>query len=247
MNVLAAIDLRGGAAVQLVGGRTEQERVRDPDVRGLAHRWSRSFAGIHVVDLDAALGEGGNAEAIGAVLDEATVPVQVGGGLRDEAAVARVLEAGARRAIVGTRGVDEPDWLERVAVRWPGRVVLAADVRGGRVLRRGWTESTALSAETLLERVADAPLAGVLVTDVSREGALAGVDVRLFAHLAGRSALPVIVAGGIASIDDLRALRDVGARAAVLGMSLYTGAIDPEAVAREFERSDLLEDDDTRS
>lgn len=234
MRVHAAIDLRGGAAVQLVGGRPETERVRLPDPAALARRWSPSFAGLHVVDLDAALGSGSNATAVAAILAATDRPVQVGGGLRDDDAVAATLAGGARRTIVGTRAVDDAAWLERLARRWPGRIVVAADVRDGAVLRRGWTATAAVGFDDLLARLAALPLAAVLVTDVGREGALGGADVDLFARLAAATPHPLIAAGGIATLDDLCRLRDRGVAEAVLGMALYTGAITPEAVRATF-------------
>lgn len=234
MKVWGAIDLKDRAAVQLVGGRPEDERVRVTDIDALLDRWSAAFAGVHVIDLDAALGTGDNARLVERLAGRATVPLQVGGGLRDDDAVERVFALGATRAIVGTRALDDGPWLARLAARWPGRVVLAADQRDGRVLRRGWTDATELRLDALLDEVSALPLAAVLVTDVAREGALGGADAGAFGALARACAHPLIAAGGIASLDDLRALRDAGVAEAVVGMAAYTGAIDPEAVAREF-------------
>lgn len=234
MRVLAAIDLRGGAAVQLVGGRPSDERVRLDDVTGLVRRWERSFAGLHVVDLDAALEDGDNGAVVREIVLRSSVPVQVGGGLRDDDAVQRALDLGAARAIVGTRGVDDPDWLARLARRLPHRLILAADVRDDVVLRRGWTDRSALTLTELLERVAGLPLAGVLVTDVGREGGMAGVDAALFARAAALTTHRLVAAGGIGDLDDLRRLAATGVDAAVVGMALYTGAIEPDTVAREF-------------
>lgn len=234
MRVWGAIDLREGVAVQLVGGRPETERVRVADVDDLVDRWSAVFGGVHVVDLDAALGSGANIRVIERILERSPLPVQVGGGLRSEAAVAHVLESGAARAIVGTRAVDDPAWLAALAARWPGRVVLAADQREGVVLRRGWTEASPLRVEELLEQCAGLPLAAILVTDVTREGALGGIDAAAFGRHARACALPLIAAGGIAALPDLHALRAAGVAEAVVGMAAYTGGLDLDAVAREF-------------
>ena len=234
MRVWGAIDLRDGAAVQLVGGSYDAERVRVTDLDALADRWSACFGGVHVVDLDAALGRGSNTDAIRRIGARATRPVQLGGGIRDDDAVAAALDTGAARVVVGTRAMQDEAWLARTAERRPGRVVLAADHRGGVVLTHGWTAATALTLGELLARAADLPLAAVLITDVAREGALGGVDVRRFAALARAAAQPLVAAGGIASIDDLRALRDAGVAEAVVGMAAYTGAVDPDEVGREF-------------
>lgn len=235
MIALAAIDVRGGRVVQLVGGRPEEERVSLPDPAAVARRWQDAgFAALHVVDLDGALSSGGNRDAVEAVLRAATVPVQVGGGVRDADAVERLLTSGAARVVVGTRAVEEPQWLEGLVTRHPGRLVVAADVRGERVVTRGWTAEVELTAEALLERLDGLPLAAVLVTDVGREGGMGGADTERFRRLAAATRHPLQASGGIASAEDLRELARAGASGAVLGMALYTGALDASAVAREF-------------
>ena len=243
MKVWAAIDLRGGEAVQLVGGDPSVEPVRLPDPAAVAGRWlDAGFSHIHVVDLDAALGDGRNDEAVSAIAamvrsrrEDAAVggsaaapPVlQVGGGLRDDDAVARVLRLGAHRAIVGTRAVEDRGWLETAAERWPDRLVVAADVRDGQVVTRGWTEGTGRDAGDFLAGLDPLPLAGVLVTDVGREGRQEGIDGSLFHSLVGTTRHPVIAAGGVTARADLDALAEAGAAGAVLGMALYTGRLDP--------------------
>jgi phosphoribosylformimino-5-aminoimidazole carboxamide ribotide isomerase len=237
VKVWAAIDLRGGEAVQLVGGDPGDERVRLPHPAAVARRWiDAGFTHVHVVDLDAALGEGHNGDAIAAVAEavEGRALLQVGGGLRDGDAVERVLRAGADRAMVGTRAVEDRAWLERAVERFPDRLVIAADVRGDVVVSRGWTESTGRDAAELLASLDALPLAGVLVTDVSREGRQAGIDARRFRHMAGATRHPVIAAGGVTTTADLGALRDAGIAGAVLGMALYSGRLDP-ADALEYE------------
>lgn len=242
MKVFAAIDLRAGAAVQLVGGDPAAERVRLPDPAAVARHWlARGFRHLHVVDLDAALGEGSNEDAlreIGACGTGAPAPavLQVGGGIRDGAAIDRTLGLGADRVIVGTRAIEDRVWLERAAAARPGRLVVAADVKDGVVLTRGWREETALVAEELLAGLAPIPLAAVLVTDVTREGRQEGVDAALFARLVAASPHPLLAAGGITDRDDLRSIRDAGADGAVLGMALYTGRI---AAADALEMEDV--------
>jgi phosphoribosylformimino-5-aminoimidazole carboxamide ribotide isomerase len=233
--VWAAIDLRAGRVVQLVGGKSDDVRVSLPDPVAVARRWvDEGFEALHVVDLDAALGEGENRAAILAILAAVSVPVQVGGGLRDDAAVERVLEAGATRVIVGTRAVEDRVWLEDLAVRQPGRIVVAADVRDGRIVTRGWRASADIAGEDFVRELDTLDLAGVLVTDVSREGQLTGIDGPLFRGLVSATQHPIIAAGGIANIEDLRTLESAGAAGAVLGMSLYTGSITAESITREF-------------
>lgn len=235
MKALPAIDLRGGACVQLVGGRPEEERVRLPDVLEVSRRFTAAgLSSQHVVDLDAALGQGSNAPIIEALARQPGVEVQVGGGVRDEARVEALLALGVRRVIVGTRAIEEPAWLEALAARFPGRLVVAADVRGRQVVTRGWTQAAGLSLDDFLARLAGLPLSGVLVTAVHVEGQLRGVDLPLVRDAARLSPAPLIASGGVSTLDDLRALALAGASAAVIGMALYTGRLDLAALAREF-------------
>jgi phosphoribosylformimino-5-aminoimidazole carboxamide ribotide isomerase len=238
VRVYAAVDVRGGGAVQLVGGRPADERIRLPDPAVVARQWvDAGFRALHVVDLDAALGEGDNAPVIAAIASavHGRATLQVGGGVRDGAAVNRALVAGADRVVVGTRGVEDRAWLEAVTAAHPGRIVLAADVAGGVVLSRGWTESTGREAAAFLAGLERLDLGAVLVTDVDREGREAGVDLALFRRLLAATQHPLIAAGGIASAVDLAALADLGAAGAVLGMALYSGRIEPrDALALEM-------------
>lgn len=236
MIVYAAIDLRGGRVVQLVGGIPEDERVSLPDPAAVAADWIRAgFSALHVVDLDAALGTGTNAAGVEAVIAAAgAVSVQVGGGVRTTSRVQELLDGGAGTVVVGTRGVTDPAWLEKIATRWPGRIVLAADVRGDDVVVRGWTAAAGMTVDDLLGRIADIPLAGVLVTDVAREGRMSGADTQRFRQLAALSPHPVLASGGIAGAADLAALSRTGVAGAVVGMALYTGALDAAAVAKEY-------------
>ena len=235
MIAAPAVDLRGGRCVQLVGGRPEEERVSLPHPVEVARRWwSVGFRALHVVDLDAALGTGANAAVVRRLLGSTPARTQVGGGLRDEAGVDAALAAGADRVVVGTRAVGDPAWLEALALARPGRIVVAADVRDRRVLVKGWTETALLSIDELLERVRGLPLAGVLCTDVAREGRVQGIDVGEAERVVRRAAHPVWISGGIRSVDDLRALEEAGAAGAVLGMALYTGALDAAEVAEAY-------------
>jgi phosphoribosylformimino-5-aminoimidazole carboxamide ribotide isomerase len=230
-----AIDLRKGRAVQLVGGKPNSERVSVRNPVALARLWvDMGFRALHVVDLDAAFGEGDNREIITSILGAVKVPVQVGGGIRSDEVANTLLDAGARRIIVGTRAITDRPWLQRLARENPNRVIVAADVRNGRVVTHGWTADTALGIEDYVDSLEGVPLAAVLVTDVGREGRMAGADVQRFSAVADISTHPIIAAGGVATADDLRALARTSIAGAVLGMALYTGALDARAVALEF-------------
>ncbi len=235
MIVAPAVDIRGGRCVQLVGGRPEAEAVSLPDPAGVARRWwDAGFRTLHVVDLDAALASGSNRAALGEVLGATPATTQVGGGIRDEFSVRKLVAAGADRVILGTRAVDDPSWLEMVARELPGRVMVAADVRDRVVLRRGWTETSALDVVVFVAGLESLPLAGVLCTDVSREGRLEGIDPDLAGAVVRGTRHPVWMSGGIRGVQDLARLEEAGAAGAVVGMALYTGALDPEATAKEF-------------
>ena len=169
MIAYAAIDLRGGRVVQLVGGRVDDERVSLADPVSVANGWvGAGFRALHVVDLDAALGSGSNRGHIEAIIRGVAVPVHVGGGLRDDDAVADMLDAGAARVIVGTRAIEDSSWRRAIAERHPGRVIVAADVRDGAIVTRGWQMATSLDSETFIRELDADAIAGVLVTDVSR-------------------------------------------------------------------------------
>jgi phosphoribosylformimino-5-aminoimidazole carboxamide ribotide isomerase len=237
MIAIPAVDLRGGQCVQLVGGSYEREVVRLDDPRGVARDWARrGFGWLHVVDLDAATGRGGNADLVEELIRDAgaAVHVQAGGGVRDEDAVERLVGAGAARVIVGTRAVEDPSWLEEMAARWPGRLAVAADVRERRVVTSGWQRTLPRHIADFVEQLNDLPLAAVLVTAVHREGRMQGTDLHLMEDVAESSTHPVLASGGITTMHDLRTLAELGIAGAVLGMALYTGALDARAVAEEF-------------
>lgn len=235
MRALPAIDLREGACVQLVGGDYDAERVRIPDPLAKAKELAAAgFGAIHVVDLDAATGRGDNRAVIERLVGDSGLEVQVGGGIRDVARAEELVKLGAARVIVGTRAVEDRAFREEVAHALPDRVVLAFDVRGTDVLVRGWQGSSGRDVYALLSEIEALPLAGVLVTAVHREGRLAGTDDALFGDVARATRHRVHASGGVTTLDDLRLLQKAGVGAAVIGMALYTGALDARAVAEEF-------------
>lgn len=235
MIAIPAVDLRDGACVQLVGGSFQQERVRLDNPVEIAASWVRfGFSWLHVVDLDAALGRGSNVEIVREILAEATVPVQVGGGVRSHEQAESLLDAGASRVIVGTRALEEEDWIADLAAHHPGQIIVACDVRERRVTTRGWVRTLPLDILDAVETLNAYPLGGLLVTAVHREGRLEGADLPLMEDVAEASHFPVLAAGGVASLQDLRALEYRGVSGVVIGMALYTGALDPAMVAGEF-------------
>ncbi len=239
MIAIPAIDLRDGACVQLVGGKFDAERVRLEDPVSVAREWETlGFSRLHVVDLDAALSVGSNRDLIESIIRSTSVPTQVGGGLRTTTLVEEMLELDASQVIVGTRALEEPDWLAELALAHPGRIILAADVRERELVSRGWTEGIRRDVIDLLNEISTLPLAAVLVTAVHREGLLAGVDLPLMEDVVEAATVPVYAAGGVSSMADLFQLEDRGVAGTVIGMALYTGALDPRALALEFGNDD---------
>lgn len=235
MIVAPAVDLKGGRCVQLVGGRPEEERVSLPDPVAVAKRWSDlGFLHLHVVDLDAALGSGENDRLIVEITQGTQAAVQVGGGIRTDEQVDALLATGVTRVVVGTRALDDPDWLNGLAERYPGRVLLALDTENGTVLRKGWTERTRHTIADFLPSLAETALGGILSTDVGREGRLGGIDRDACARVVRASPHPVWMSGGITTVEDLAFLEGIGAAGAVLGMALYAGSLEPHYVAARW-------------
>lgn len=235
MIAIPAVDLRGGHCVQLVGGDYADERVRLDDPAAVARDWAGlGFGRVHVVDLDAATGRGANNDIIREILRESTVPVQVGGGVRQESQIERLLDDGASWVVIGTRAIEDEDWRNEMANRFPGRLIIAADVRERLVVTRGWAETSRVNVIDFVEELASLPLAGVLVTAVHLEGRMEGTDLPLMEDVAEASAWPVFASGGVSTLEDMHALEHRGLAGAVLGMALYTGVLDARRLAEEF-------------
>lgn len=233
LRIWPAVDLMGGRAVQLEGGNPDRVLWSADDPVAVASRFADDGADrLHVVDLDRALGRGDNLDLLAAVSDAAAdrgMSLQVAGGLRDDAAVDEVLRAGADRAVVGTRAVEDPAWLKALASDRPDRVVLALDVRADEIVSHGWTRGTGRTLADAFEAlVPPTGLAAVLTTHVDREGRQAGIDPTPFRRLAvlcRRADVASIAAGGVAALADLDALSDAGIDEVVIGSALYTGKL----------------------
>jgi len=235
MIAIPALDLRGGACVQLAAGSYDQELIRIPDPVGVAIAWRQyGFRHLHLVDLDAVAGRGNNAPEVQAVLAATDAEVQLGGGIRTREMIQRSLDDGAQRVIIGTRALEDLDWLAEVSSLFPGSVIVAADVRDRKILSHGWTRTQPRLMLDLVQELNGLPLAGVLVTAVHREEAMRGTDLPLIEDVAEAADFPVFASGGLGSLTHLRALADRGVAAAVVGMALYSDAMDPWVVAEEF-------------
>lgn len=231
LTLYPAIDLKGGECVRLFQGRMEESRVYNTDPASQAAAFEAAgFGWVHIVDLDGAFaGAARNGDAVDAILKRVGVKAQLGGGVRTMAAVERWLEAGMTRVILGTAAVNDPEFVIEACKTFPGRIVLGVDARDGRVKTDGWGGDSAETPAGLVERYADQGLAAVVYTDISRDGALAGVNVEATAALADASAIPVIASGGVAGIEDIRALKAAhdNIEGVIIGRALYDGRIDP--------------------
>jgi phosphoribosylformimino-5-aminoimidazole carboxamide ribotide isomerase len=234
--VIPAIDLRGGRCVRLREGRADAETVFGDDPVAMARRWvGLGATRLHVVDLDGAFDGQPRQTALVAAIVAAARPaeVEVGGGLRDLSAVASALATGARYAVLGTRAALDPAFLEAATGAHPGRIIVAVDARGDRVVVRGWTETAERTVHEVAQHAARAGAAAVLYTDVSRDGTEEGPNVDTTAALARAVSVPILASGGVAQLDDLRRLAAIpGVAGTVVGRALYTGAVDlPRALA----------------
>jgi len=231
--VIPAIDLQDGRCVRLVEGRPDTATVFGDDPVAWARRWAAEGARrLHVVDLDGAFaGAPRHAALIAAMVAAvAPVPVEVGGGLRDLTAVEAALATGARWAILGTRAALDPVFLETAGARWPGRILVGVDAVDGRVAVNGWATVLPLAATELAGRAAGAGAAGVIYTDVRRDGTGRGPNLEATAALAATAGLPVIASGGIGGVEDLCRLAAIpGVVGAIVGRALYDGALDLRA------------------
>lgn len=236
MILFPAIDLKDGACVRLVQGRMEDATVFNHDPAAQARAFvAAGCRWLHLVDLDGAFaGRAVNGEAVEAILAAVDIPVQLGGGIRDMAAIENWLARGVARVILGTVAVRDPDLTREAARAFPGKIAVGIDARGGRVAVEGWAETTDLDALELARQFEDAGVAAIIYTDIDRDGAMGGPNVPATAALARAVTLPVIASGGVASLDDIRALRDCGAKleGVISGRALYDGRIDPAEAQR---------------
>jgi phosphoribosylformimino-5-aminoimidazole carboxamide ribotide isomerase len=227
-----AIDLKDGACVRLEQGDMARATVfhRDPVAQARSFA-AQGFEYLHVVDLDGAFaGKPVNIAAVEAIVEATTMPVQLGGGIRDLDTVAAWLDEGVTRVIIGTAAVRDPAFVTKAAARYPGRVAVALDARDGMVAVKGWAETSTLTAFDVAKRFEDAGVAALIYTDISRDGLLTGLNLEATIALAEAVRLPVIASGGLASIADVEALLSPRARkiaGAIAGRALYDGRLDP--------------------
>lgn len=232
MILFPAIDLKDGQCVRLKLGDMDQATVFADDPAAQARTFQeQGFEYLHLVDLNGAFaGTSVNGEAVEAILKAVSIPVQLGGGIRDLDAIAGWLDKGIARVILGTLAVRDPELVRQACREFPGRVAVGIDARGGHVAVEGWAESSTLSVLELASKFEDAGVAAIIYTDIDRDGILAGLNITSTLELAGATSIPVIASGGLASMDDINRLtqKDCAVlEGAISGRALYDGRVDP--------------------
>ena len=219
MDLYPAIDLRHGRCVRLHQGDFDQETVYGDDPVAVARSFAEAGAPwVHVVDLDASRRDGSNRDLVVAVAKEAGIPVQTGGGVRDGS----LLEEGVQRVVLGSVAVEEPHLVRELGERYPGRVAVGLDHRDGEVRTRGWEEGSGRNLLDLVKELEGDHVAAFVVTDISRDGVLAGPDVDGYAQLLATTSVPIIASGGVGTLDDLRALAALdGLSGVIVGKAIY--------------------------
>jgi len=236
MILYPAIDLKDGRCVRLRQGDMEQATVFNDDPAAQALSFQRQgFEWLHCVDLNGAFeGRSANTPAIRSILSSLSIPVQLGGGLRDRAGIEGWLEAGITRVILGTAAVRNPELVREAAKAHPGRIAVGIDARDGMVAVEGWAEASTLSAADLAKRFEDAGVAAIIFTDIARDGMMQGVNVEATASLARAVVIPIIASGGVNGVQDITRLSaaKAGIAGVVIGRALYNGRIDPVEALR---------------
>jgi len=230
IEIIPAVDIKDGRCVRLMQGRADEVRVYSADPVAAAHRWEREGAQmIHVVDLDGAFsGRPVNREIVQAIIKAVSVPVQVGGGLRQEDDIEDMLALGAARVVLGTRAIRDPAWLDAVVKRWGDAIVVGLDARGGRLHTQGWRHAETISLVDFARRIEDCGVQTVIYTDVSRDGTRSGPDLEGVGRLCDTVRMRVIASGGIGSCEDVAKLRDLrreNLTGVIVGRALYEGNV----------------------
>ncbi len=237
MIFFPAIDLKDGNCVRLLRGEMDQATVFGEDPAAQAALFAAAGCEyLHMVDLDGAFaGKPVNGAAIDAVLGAISIPVQLGGGIRDLASIEMWLGKGVARVILGTAALNDPDLVRRACRQFPGRIAIGIDARGGKVAIEGWAQVSEVSAEDLARQLEDAGTAALIYTDIQRDGVMQGPNIDATLTLAGRVKTPVIASGGVSSMEDLARLVEAGAgllEGVICGRALYDRKIDPAAAVK---------------
>jgi phosphoribosylformimino-5-aminoimidazole carboxamide ribotide isomerase len=230
MEIIPAIDLKGGKCVRLYQGDYSQETVFSEEPLQIALHWqSLGAKRLHIVDLDgAARGEICHASLITDIAQAIHIPLQLGGGIRRIESIAQALELGAARAILGTAAIEDHALVQEACRRFVDRIIVSIDARDGYVAIRGWQERTKVTAIELVDKMQSLGVKRLIYTDIARDGTLTEPNFDAVTELVNKTSLPIIIAGGISSLGHLKRLIDIGVEGAIVGRALYTGDIDPK-------------------
>jgi len=237
MIVIPAIDLKNGQCVRLLQGRRNSETVFSDDPAAMARQWeAQGAAMIHVVDLDGAFEKTPqNMEAVRHIISSVGIPIQIGGGVRDEETIAKYINIGARKVVIGTEAIRNPNLVKQASRNWPGQIVVGIDARKGHVAVEGWTETTNIQAIELAKRFEDCGVAAINFTDIYRDGMQTGPNIEETKRLAEAVSIPVVASGGVSTIDDIRNLLPLeasGVIGVITGKALYSGTLDLNQAVR---------------
>ncbi len=235
MQIWPAIDLRGGKCVRLRQGDYSRETVFGDDPPAMARHWVDQGAEfLHLVDLDGArAGSVENWASVEAILSAVPIPCELGGGMRDEATIARLLDLGLERVVIGTLALKQPDWFRRMCRKFPHRLALGLDARGGMVATEGWLQTSSVPAVELAGQFAGEPLAAIIYTDIDTDGMMAGPNFAALAEMQQAADAPVIASGGITTADDVARLAELRLAGCIIGRALYEGTLSlADALAR---------------
>lgn len=227
MELWPAIDILGGKCVRLMQGDYQRETVYGSSPAAMARHWVDLGAkNLHVVDLDGAKDKTPvNFESVREIVRNVDIPVEIGGGTRDEKTIADYLEMGVARVVIGTLALKEPDWFREMSRKFPGKLVLGIDAKNGMVATEGWLETSKTPAVELAGQYTELPLAALVYTDIAKDGMLEGPNFAEMAAMQSAVSFPVVASGGVSSLDDIRRLKELGLPACIIGKALYEGAM----------------------
>ncbi len=242
MKIFPAIDLFGGQAVRLYKGDYDRMTVYDPEPLNTVRKFEAAGATcLHLVDLEGArTGQTTNLPAIERLAAQTGLFIEVGGGIRTMDTVRRYLDAGAGRVILGTAAVTDPDFTAKAVARYGEKIAVGADLKDGRVAIKGWLETTGETGEVFLEKMQTMGVRTVICTDISKDGAMEGTNRALYRVLAEKFSMDIIASGGVSSLADIQALKELGAAGAIIGKAYYTGAIDLAEAIKLAERNERI-------
>jgi len=227
MEIIPAVDIRGGKCVRLYQGDYDQETVFDEDPVTAALTWySQGARWLHVVDLDGAIaGEPQNMEVIGEIMKESGLSIELGGGIRQEKTAEKLLRQGVSRLILGTAAIENRELVKKLCQRFGEAIAVSLDARDGKIITRAWQKNTPIEVLQLSREMAEAGVRRFIYTDIRRDGTLTGPNFDMIKRLIAGTNVPVIVAGGISKLEHLRSIKELGAEGVIIGKALYTGDI----------------------